>query len=77
MLQKSLLKFPTTLHHDEHDHCCGCVKCYFNNIINIVKIEYVWMIEYISSAIVFNSEASKLDPLNLKTTYSPRSPPLL
>ncbi len=77
MIQKSLLKLPTSLHHDEHDHSCGCVKCYFNNIISIVKIEFVWTIEYILSFTIFNSETIRLDPFDLNVTYSPRSPPLL
>ena len=76
MIKINLLKLPSTLIHDEHDHHCGCVKCYFTNIISIAKTESIWIIEYISSFTIFNSESSKLNIDYFWVASSPRSPPL-
>ena len=67
--------FPTTFTHDEHDHNCGCVKCYLNDIVNTVKIDFVWLIEYHLLFIFFNSISHELKSYNLSNSFSPRSPP--
>ncbi len=67
--------FPTTFTHDEHDHNCGCVKCYLNDIVNAVKIDFVWLIEYHLLFIFFNSTSNELKSYNLSNSFSPRSPP--
>ena len=77
MEETNLLKLPTTLKHDEHDHHCGCVKCYLTNVVSVTKIELVWLIEYISIFTIFNSESDKLKPYFFKNYFTSRSPPLL
>ena len=67
--------FPTTFTHDEHDHHCGCVKCYLNDIVNTVKIDFVWLIEYHLLFIFFNPVSNELKSYNLSNSFSPRSPP--
>ena len=77
MEETNLLKLPTTLKHGEHDHQCGCVKCYFTNVVSVTKIELVWLIEYISVFTIFNSESDKLKLYFFKDYFTSRSPPLL
>ena len=77
MEERNLLKLPTTLKHDEHDHHCGCVKCYLTNVVSVAKIELVWLIEYILVFTIFNSESSNIKSYFFKDSFTTRSPPLL
>jgi len=72
---KAFSWLPTTLIHNDHDHDCGCFKCYLSNIVTATKIEFVWMIELILLFTVFNSESNKLKNYFLCNSYKPRSPP--
>lgn len=74
--KKHIHLFPTTFVHDDHDHNCGCVKCYLNDIVNAVKIDFVWLIEYNLLFVFFNSECYQIKDQNLHNFFSPRSPPL-
>ena len=76
MEETNLLKLPTTLKHDEHDHHCGCVKCYLTNVVSVTKIELVWLIEYILVYTTLNSESDKLKLYFYKDYFTLRSPPL-
>ncbi len=68
--------FPTTLKHDDHNHDCGCVKCYFNNVTFAPKIEFVWIIEYFLIFITDYSYVNNSKKSNLYIISCPRSPPL-
>ncbi len=68
--------FPTTFKHDHHDHHCGCVKCYFNKIAVVSKIEFVWIIEYFLFFTILDSYTKNLKPSRLFNLAYPRSPPL-
>ena len=72
---KTFSWLPTTLIHNDHDHDCGCVKCYLSDIANTTKIEFVWIIEYILLFTVFNSESNRLKNFILFNSTRPRSPP--
>ena len=74
--KKHIHLFPTTFTHDHHDHNCSCVKCYLNDIVNAVKIDFVWLIEYHLLFIFFNSVYTQTKYYDLYNTFSPRSPPL-
>ncbi len=67
---------PITLTHNEHDLNCGCVKCYLSDITTASKIEFVWMIDYILSFIIFNSESKKLKTYLFSRHFTTRSPPI-
>ena len=67
---------PSALVHDEHNHNCGCFKCYLSDIVSASKIEFVWMIEYIPLFLVFKSESKKLKTYFLCSSLTTRSPPL-
>ena len=74
--KKHIHLFPTTITHDDHDHNCGCVKCYLNDIVNAVRIDFVWLIEYHLLFIFSNSEYNQIRYYILYNSFSPRSPPL-
>ena len=67
---------PSALVHDEHNHDCGCFKCYLSDIVSASKIEFVWIIEYIALFLVFESESKKLKTYFLCSSLTTRSPPL-
>ena len=75
--EKDLCNLPTTFTHDEHNHECGCVKCYFTAIVNIHRVDLIWIIEYILLLTIFNSQSNKLGSCCPIESISPRSPPLL
>ena len=67
---------PSALMHDEHDHNCGCFKCYISDIVSASKIEFVWIIEYTSLFAIFESESKIFKTYFLCSSLTTRSPPL-
>ena len=72
------LNFIKLFIHNEHDSDCSCVQCYFKkNVIPILKIQFVWIIEFILFSIVSKSEFIELKSQVLCSIYHPRSPPTI
>ena len=73
--EKPFFWVPKTLIHNEHNHDCGCLKCYINNIISATKTEFIFLIDNIVLLKIFNSEPKKLKKYIISSSFTTRSPP--
>ena len=66
---------PTSIFHDDSNHNCGCVKCYFNKITLGRKILFIWLTEYKYTFLVLNAITTRIKPSWCLNSISSRSPP--